>query len=54
MIDIIIIALIIGYCGFVIFNRIKKNKEGGGCCCGCSGCSGCSSCSNSSFENIYK
>ncbi|WP_329382139.1 FeoB-associated Cys-rich membrane protein [Anaerofustis sp. HA2171] len=53
MIDIIIIALIIGYSAFVLYNHFKKKKNGG-CGCSCSGCSGCSSCSNSSFENIYK
>ncbi|WP_290770846.1 FeoB-associated Cys-rich membrane protein [Anaerofustis sp.] len=57
MADIIVLALVIGYCAFVIINRHKKNKKAkasGGCCGSCCGCSGCSSCSNPYYENIYK
>lgn len=57
MADIIVVALVIGYCAFVIINRHKKNKKAkasGGCCGSCCGCSGCSSCSNPYYENIYK
>ena len=57
MADIIIVALVIGYCAFVIINRHKKNKKAkalGGCCGSCCGCSGCTSHINASYDNVYK
>lgn len=45
MINILILAIIFGYGGFVLYRMHKKKKEGGRCC-GCSrggNCSGCGS-----------
>ena len=43
MADIIVLILIIGYCGFVVFQRRhpKKNGAQNGCHGICDGCSGC-------------
>ena len=43
MADIIVLILIIGYCGFVIFQRHRQKKKGtqNGCRGICDGCSGC-------------
>lgn len=52
MIDIIIIALIIGYCIFLIVHKIKHSKDDN--CNGiCVGCTGCSSGTNL-VEEYYK
>lgn len=45
----VIVALILGYCEFLIYRAVRNKKEGRGFGCGCSGsCSscpgGCSSC----------
>lgn len=39
--NLIIMAGILGYGGFVIYKKIKQVKEGTYCSCGCSHCSGC-------------
>lgn len=44
--DIIILALILGYCAYLVYGIVKRFKNGviqgcGGSCAGCSGC--CSS-----------
>lgn len=43
MADMIVLILIIGYCGFVIFQRHRQKKNGtqNGCRGICDGCSGC-------------
>lgn len=48
--DIIILALILGYCAYLVYGIVKRFKNGviqgcGGSCAGCSGCGGgCSGC----------
>lgn len=43
-VDLVILVLVLGYGGFVLYRRHKKKKNGGGCCCGCSGCSNAYEC----------
>ena len=47
--NIIIMALILGYCAFLIYRSVKNKKEGKSSgCAGCGGsCSGCSGCGTS-------
>lgn len=53
LINILIVALIVGYGAFVIYRMHKKKKEGGSCCsCGCGG--GCPGCSSASKEEENK
>ena len=40
--SIIILLIIIAYCGYVIYKQVQKKKQGG-CGGNCAGCSGCSS-----------
>ena len=42
--NLIILAIVFGYCGYVIFyyNKKKKTKAASGCTGHCSCCSGCS------------
>ena len=43
MIDLLIVALIFGYCTYVVVKRHQQKKNGGsgcGCSGGCAGCSG--------------
>ena len=48
--NVVILILVIGYCGFVVYSRfIKKGGKGGGCC-GCEGCSGCGNGSCSGYQ----
>lgn len=44
MADMIVLALIAGYCLFVIIQHYRKKKKGSknGCTGACAGCSGCS------------
>lgn len=49
--DIIIVAVIVAYCLFVVARRFRKSKEGG-CGCGCSGC-GHSCSSEYGYENLF-
>ena len=61
--DIIILALILGYCAYLVYGIVKRFKNGviqgcGGSCAGCSGCGGgcCSSDPDEvkkMFENMY-
>ena len=51
--NIIIMALILGYCAFLIYRSLKNKKEGKGS--GCAGCGGsCSSCSGCGTSGAYK
>lgn len=46
MINIVIIAIILAYCAYVVVNEHRKSKiarENGDCAGSCIGCSGCSS-----------
>ncbi|MFW5630254.1 FeoB-associated Cys-rich membrane protein [Acetivibrio ethanolgignens] len=43
MVEILIITVLVVYCGWVVTKKIKDIKAGK-CSCGCSGCDGCSSC----------
>lgn len=38
MINVLILAIIFGYGGFVLYRMHKKKKEGSGCSGNCSGC----------------
>lgn len=38
MVTYIILALILGYTGFIIYRKIKDVKAGKSCCSGCSAC----------------
>ncbi len=42
---IVILALVFGYAGYVLYGMYQKKKEGKsvGCSCGCASCNGCSS-----------
>ncbi|HIT41916.1 MAG TPA: FeoB-associated Cys-rich membrane protein [Candidatus Caccovicinus merdipullorum] len=45
--DIIILAAILLYCGFVIVRRYRNRNNPGAGCCGCTGCSGgCAGCAS--------
>ena len=49
--DIIILALVLGYCGYIICRKHQDKKSGKGGCAGCSGCSGsCAGCSASLYQ----
>lgn len=54
--DIVIFALIAGYCIFLVVRGCQKKKraaaQGGcaGCCAGCSGCCGCTGASPKGAE----
>ena len=51
--NIIIMALILGYCAFLIYRSLKNKKEGKSS--GCAGCGGsCSSCSGCGTSGAYK
>ena len=55
--NIIIMALIIGYCAYLIYDMVKKIKTGGirGCAGGCAGCSGCGGgCCSSDPDEVKK
>lgn len=43
MVEILIITVLVVYCGWVVAKKIKDIKAGK-CSCGCGGCDGCSSC----------
>ncbi|HBM46910.1 FeoB-associated Cys-rich membrane protein [Clostridium sp. OF09-36] len=47
--DIIVVAVIAGYCFYVIRKR-HQQKKSGGCSGSCAGCSGCASCHPSTPE----
>lgn len=49
-VDLLILVLVLGYGGFVLYRRHKNKKNGGGCCCGCSGCSGRNGCVSTEDE----
>lgn len=51
--NIIIMALIIGYCAYLIYDMVKKIKTGG--IRGCAGCSGCGGgCCSSDPDEVKK
>ena len=55
--NIIIMALIIGYCAYLIYDMVKKIRTGGirGCAGGCAGCSGCGGgCCSSDPDEVKK
>ena len=55
--NIIIMALILGYCAYLIYGMIKRFKTGGiqGCGGSCAGCSGCGGgCCSSNPEEVKK
>lgn len=43
MVEILIIAVLALYCGWVVKKKIQDIRAGK-CSCGCSGCDGCSAC----------
>lgn len=55
--NIIVAALIFGYCAYVVYGIIKRFKNGAiqGCGGGCAGCSGCGGgCCSSDPEEVKK
>lgn len=38
MVAYIVVAIILGYTGFIIYKRVKDLKAGKSCCGGCSSC----------------
>ena len=55
--DIIILALILGYCAYLVYGIVKRFKNGviqgcGGSCAGCSGCGG--GCCSSDPDEVKK
>ena len=55
--DIIILALILGYCAYLVYGIVKRFKNGviqgcGGSCAGCSGCGG--GCYSSDPDEVKK
>ena len=55
--NIVIMALVLGYCAFIIYKNIKNSKEGkhmgcGGCSGNCGSCGG--GCSGGSFSHKSK
>lgn len=51
---IILIVLILGYTGFVIYRKTKDMKAGKSCCSGCSSCQDRDKCESSRYLILFK